>query len=337
MEVLLNYLGKQSVFNIGDPSEVAAVRRAGNDMSRKAGFDDVRSGQLALIITEAATNILKHAERGEILLRSVSSGELTGVEVIAIDSGPGISNPTLSMEDGNSSTGTYGVGLGAIRRLAHEFDMYTMLGSGTILMMLLWITPLVVAECWQLGVVCLPYPGEDICGDAWNVIGNDKGMTVVVADGLGHGPLAAIASGAAVALADMQTLPEQILVQAHGALKGTRGAAVAVAQAHLESGKLFFSGVGNIAGCLFDGDSRKHVMSHNGIVGSNLRKVQQFDYPWSESATLILHSDGLATRWDLERYQGLVYCHPALIAAVLYRDFTRGRDDVTIVVIRTAG
>jgi len=334
METLLNLLGNQTVFKIGDASGVSAVRRAGNELSKKAGFDETRSGQLALIITEAATNILKHAGHGEILLRLVNSGDLAGVEVIAIDAGPGINNPSKSMEDGNSSSGTYGVGLGAIRRLAHEFDIFTMPGSGTILMMLLWTSPQVINQCWQLGAVCLPFPGEEAYGDAWKVIADGSGLTAIVADGLGHGPEAAVASSTAVELAHMQGLPEQMLAKAHGALRGTRGAAVAIIRIHLESAGLYFIGLGNIAGCLLDGDSRQHLMSHNGIVGSNFHKAQQFQFPWSHSSTLILHSDGLATRWDLERYPGLAYCHPCLIAAVLYRDFSRGRDDVIVLVIK---
>ena len=49
-----------------------------------------------------------------------------------------------------------------------------------------------------------------------------------------------------------------------------------------------------------------------------------------------MHSDGLTTHWTLERLPGLAARHPSLIAGVLYRDFKRGRDDVTVVVARGA-
>ena len=65
-----------------------------------------------------------------------------------------------------------------------------------------------------------------------------------------------------------------------------------------------------------------------------MRKVQEFVLPWNAGAMLIMQSDGLASRWDLEQYPGLIGCHPALIAAVLYRDYTRGRDDVAVLVAR---
>jgi hypothetical protein len=92
--------------------------------------------------------------------------------------------------------------------------------------------------------------------------------------------------------------------------------------------------VGNIAAHLITRHDRRQLVSHNGIVGSNVRKVQEFDAPWTEDTLLVLHSDGLQSRWHLDDYPGLAMCHPALIAGVLYRDHARGRDDVTVVVVR---
>jgi hypothetical protein len=121
---------------------------------------------------------------------------------------------------------------------------------------------------------------------------------------------------------------------AHVALRQTRGAAVAICQVNEERGELRFAGVGNIAMSVFTLGERRHLLSHNGIVGSNLRKVQEFVHPWEQGSMLIGHSDGVATRWDLNAYPGLENSHPSLIAAVLYRDFARGRDDVVVVVIK---
>jgi hypothetical protein len=76
------------------------------------------------------------------------------------------------------------------------------------------------------------------------------------------------------------------------------------------------------------------MVSHNGIVGSNMRKVQEFTQAWQPGSLLVLCSDGLNTRWDLNRYPGLADRHPSVIAALLYRDFARRRDDVTVLVLR---
>ena len=121
---------------------------------------------------------------------------------------------------------------------------------------------------------------------------------------------------------------------AHQALRGTRGAAMAIAVIDQDQQQLSFAGVGNIAGCIFADGARRHLMSHNGIVGSNLRKVQEIVHPFPDGAMVIMHSDGIATRWDLDTYPGLVFRHPSLIAAILYRDFGRQRDDAMVVVVR---
>ena len=349
MEAVLNHqepqpdILRQRTFPIGEPSEIAAARRAGNELARRIGFDDVRTGQLAIIISEAATNIVKHAQRGEILLRKVLRGGTSGIEVLAIDNGPGMANVRQHMQDGHSTTGTYGVGLGAIRRLSQEFDLYTAPGKGTLLMTVVWgpnaSSAVPAHPNWRIGAVCLPLASEQVCGDAWNVICEGHELSLMVADGLGHGPLAARASECASTLLEHATpglppLPAPFIELAHGALRATRGAALGVA--HIDSARreLRYAGVGNIAACAFDAQQRRHLLSHNGIVGSNLRKVQEFCYAWQPGMTLIMHSDGLHTRWDLERYPGLAQCHPSLIAAVLYRDFARGRDDITVVVLR---
>ena len=337
METVLNKLGRQATYHVGESSEIAAARRAGNDLGRKLGFSETRTGQLAIIITEAATNIVKHAGDGEILLRALDIDGLRGVEVIALDRGPGMGNVALRMEDGHSTAGTYGVGLGAIARLSQELDVFSQNGQGTVMLMVVWADGAATdAGDWQVGAVCLPLAGEEECGDAWDIGSARSGITICAADGLGHGPDAAAASGPAVALAVQRpdVSATALMGMAHAALRGTRGAAMAIAVIDQDQELLAFCGIGNIAGCIFDAGARRHLMSHNGIVGSNLRKVQEFSHPFGPGAMLILHSDGINTRWDLDAYPGLRFRHPSLIAAVLYRDFARQRDDAMVLVVR---
>jgi anti-sigma regulatory factor (Ser/Thr protein kinase) len=337
VETILSAGCPQAVFHIGEPSEIAAARRAGSELARRLGFNEIKAGELALVITEAATNIVKHAVRGEILLRQVISNGGSGIEVLAVDVGPGMSNLAHSMQDGVSTAGSYGVGFGAMHRLANEFDVYTAPGKGTVICMTLWADNKAVHPSqWEIGVVCLPMPGEDVCGDSWAANIDHSGITLLVADGLGHGPEAAEASRAAAAIlaghADL--LPVAAIQLAHRALQGTRGAAAAIARIDRASEEMRFAGVGNIAVCVVQAESRQHMVSHNGIVGSNLRKAQEFLAPCGAGAIVIMHSDGIGTRWDLKQYPGLETRHPALIAAVLYRDFARKRDDVTVLVLR---
>jgi anti-sigma regulatory factor (Ser/Thr protein kinase) len=338
VEAILSSQNRQSAHHIGEPSEIASARRSACDLAKSLGFNETVTGQVAIVVTEAGTNIAKHAVQGEILLRCATRHDgALGIEIIAIDAGPGIANLSLAMQDGVSTVGTYGIGLGTIQRLADQVDIYTASGKGMAICMTFWGAPDAArATSCDLGVVCLPIPSETVCGDAWTVKVDGDQVTVLVADGLGHGPLAAIASEAAtmVVVKQKTVAAGAILQETHRALQGTRGAAVAVARLDSGSGNLTFAGVGNIAGCIRDRGASRHLISHNGIVGSNLRKVQEFVSPWPSHALLVMHSDGLGTRWNLDQYPGLEVLYPALIAAILYRDFSRRHDDVTVLVYR---
>jgi anti-sigma regulatory factor (Ser/Thr protein kinase) len=345
METILAAEYRQRCHPLADSSHVAAVRRAAVDLCTHLGFDETAAGEVAIVVTEAATNILKHAGHGEIVLRPLVHRGEHGIEILALDSGPGMGNVSASMADGQSTAGSYGVGLGAMRRLSTGFDIYSAPGRGTAVMMELWPrragpdTPAEAARnapALRWGAVCLPMHGEHLSGDSWALAHDATSATVMVADGLGHGPLAAQASElAAHILAEAPGLPAGTLLEdMHVALRPTRGAAGAVARIDMLNDSLTFAGVGNIAAHLIANGERRQLVSHNGIVGSNMRKVQVFDAPWTEATLMVLHSDGITSRWHLDDYPGLAACHPAVIAGVLYRDFSRGRDDVTVLVLR---
>ncbi len=119
-------------------------------------------------------------------------------------------------------------------------------------------------------------------------------------------------------------------------MRGTRGAAVAIAQIKLDEQSLCYAGVGNIAGSILSQTlaTGKGLISHNGTVGAGMRKVQQFNYEYPAGSVLVMHSDGLKSRWNFDPYPGLIMKHPAIIASVLHRDFRRDHDDVTVSVLR---
>jgi stage II sporulation SpoE-like protein len=131
--------------------------------------------------------------------------------------------------------------------------------------------------------------------------------------------------------------PTETVRAAHDALKGTRGAALGIARIDPYRQEAKFVGVGNIAAVLVGSGSdgnRTSMVSHNGTVGHTVRKVQEFTYPWTQDTLLIMHSDGMATQWQVDRYPDLATRHPGLVAGMLFHDFKRGRDDVTIVVVQ---
>jgi anti-sigma regulatory factor (Ser/Thr protein kinase) len=327
---------------VHDASQVGEARRATAAVAQEAELEEELIGRLSIVATEAATNLARHAKDGVLLVRCLVTGRGVGMEVIAVDRGPGIADIGRALEDGFSTGGTMGSGMGAIRRQADEFDVYSQPGAGTVLVARLWARGATVrpaaTEDLAAGVVCLPHPAEQACGDGWCVTRQDSRSSLLVVDGLGHGPSAAEAAEIAIGVfRERRDAPAGMIEALHRALRGTRGAALAVAEVDAAAGRVHFAGVGNISAMLFSPGAKMSSMpSHSGIVGHQMRKVQEFAYDWTPSSTLVMHSDGLATRWRMEQYPGLLGRDPSLLAAILHRDHTRGRDDVTVMVLGAA-
>lgn len=327
----------QSLIHIDDRSHVGEGRRAAAELTRALGFDETAAGNVALAVTEAMTNIVKHAQRGKLVLRSLERGGIGGLEILALDQGPGIANMGVSLRDGHSTSGSMGTGLGALSRVSHSMDIYTQPGKGTALRLELWAAPVPQpTRVPELGAVCLAKAGEVACGDAWALAPDGAACSLLVVDGLGHGPDAARAARVATEILAKHPAasPSELLHLEHLALASTRGGAAAVARFSTLETQGTFAGVGNISARVESATRRRQLVSHNGTLGHTLRKVQEFSYDFPADAVLILHSDGLSGHWALADYPGLMAKHSGLIAGVLYRDHARGRDDVTVVVIK---
>ncbi|MGL5064916.1 MAG: ATP-binding protein [Microcoleus sp.] len=327
--------------SVTEESQVGEVRRLAVSLATQLGFNQTDRGKVAIVATEAAKNLLKYAREGEIILQIPNTGSRDSIEIIAIDRGPGMTNVGQCLRDGFSTAGTPGTGLGAIRRLSKFFEINSVPEVGTALIARLEPDKnreeaLPDPNSLEIGVINLPKAGEEICGDSWAVENCGNKNSILVADGLGYGSLALEASREAVAVFQVNPKlgPKAILEKAHAALKHTRGAAAAIAQIDRTQNTVCFAGVGNISGVIYTDTQTRSMVSYNGTIGHQMRKVEEFTYPWNPHSILIMHSDGLGTQWDLNRYPGLASKHPALIAAVLYRDFKRSRDDMTVIVAK---
>ncbi len=324
---------------LDDDSRVAEVRRLAAGRAKSIGFSESEVGRVAIVATELGTNLLKHAQQGEILVSTFDDGEGPGVECLALDKGPGFSDLSASMRDGHSTAGSAGTGLGAIARQSHVLDIYSSRAHGSAVLARIYRgDPAVSAPKTppSTGVVCLPILGEEACGDAWTVKRTDAGLCLMVVDGLGHGPLAATASHAAVTAFDASdgAPSAETMQRLHNALRSTRGAAASIAALLDGADTVAFVGVGNVAGAVVTGTESKRMVSHNGTLGHALKAVKPFTYQTQGETLVVLASDGLSTAWSLDSYPGLRLRHPSLIAGVLYRDFSRRRDDVTVLVAR---
>jgi anti-sigma regulatory factor (Ser/Thr protein kinase) len=325
---------------VTEPTHVADARRRAVDTATVAGFDESQAGRVALVATELATNIVRHGGGGEMLISVYDDPTGTGIELIALDRGPGIANLEECFRDGFSSKGSSGHGLGAIRRQSQVMEVASWPELGTAVLARITRTgkvPFTSPDLPPWGSVAVPYPGEAVCGDANDASDSERGRTLIVADGLGHGPEAAAAAVEAVRLFKRhQSRPvAEILEYVHAGLRSTRGAAVSIARFDHGAGKVVYGGIGNINAAIIDGPDVRRMVSLNGTAGHNARKVQAFDYPYRQGL-VVLVSDGIATGWSLARYPGVASMHPSLIAALVYRDFSRHRDDSTVLVARGA-
>lgn len=332
-----------SLHTISDASHPGELRRAAVALAGQLGFSASDAGRVGLVATEAASNIVKHARQGAVLMRAMPEvADRAGIELLALDRGPGMADLARSMEDGHSTASSPGTGLGALSRLATLLDIYSAPTRGTALLARILpqgAQPKPATLPFVVGGVRVPKPGELACGDDWSVGACERGARFLVVDGLGHGASAAQAARAAVDQFDTTSgLPLPDVVQAlHGALLPTRGAAASIAEIAPDASEALFVGVGNVVGLLAWPGGGRHMVGQNGTLGAALGTLRVAPYPWTGQTVLVMHSDGLKSQTSLDPYPGLLAHHPALIAGVLYRDFARGTDDATVLVARQEG
>ena len=329
-----------TAFPIDDASRIGEARRHAAALGASLAWGEAEAGRLALVVTELGTNLLRHARGGRLLLavRPVQHD----VEVIAIDDGPGMANVTAALRDGfTTGSGSPGLGLGSVRRLASDFDLYSTPAAegspgGTLCVARVRRkgADAPSADRVRVGAISLSAPGETVCGDGWAVALAGSDASLLLADGLGHGPEAARASSAAaeVFMAEPFGDVATTLAGMNTALQATRGAAVCCLR--LAGDEVRCAGAGNVLVRLVSGVFDKGMATQHGTVGLQIRKTHETALTLPPHALAIVHSDGIASRWDPMRIRPLLGRDPTLIAALLLRDHTAQSDDATVVVLR---
>jgi hypothetical protein len=223
--------------------------------------------------------------------------------------------------------------------MSKEFDIWSAPDCGTAVVARFESRAEGNAARPNVGVICVAVAGETACGDAWIVEQIPNGTLIALVDGLGHGPDAAIAADTAISVIQRRKTSSltDILQATHLALRSTRGAAVQLAIADVGSQTVRSVGVGNIATSAVTHSGTRSIPSQPGIVGMQMPHLREVSIPWSSDSLLVMHSDGVSARWKLDSLPGLRLRDPALSAAVLYREFSRARDDATIVTFRETG
>lgn len=323
-----------------EESDIGAARRKAKLLASSHHFLASEQEKIALIISELGSNLIKHGIKNKnkyLLFQVIEKDGVKIFEIVAIDPGPGMKSVAECLEDGYSSTSTGGNGLGAVSRLSDFLEIYSLPSVGSLLLAHVFLKPTInnfLPSNFDIGGICLPILTEERAGDGWSFYQDHKRLLILVADGLGHGAEASVASERACKVFDsnIHESPLELISIINKELKGTRGAAVSVMEIDKIKNQVKYAGLGNVSGSVVVDKKVHRLMSHDGTAGLNCYSIREHSCPWSADAFFIMHTDGLTSRWTTEPYPGLSMRHPTLIASVLFRDFFRGNDDVTIVI-----
>jgi anti-sigma regulatory factor (Ser/Thr protein kinase)/serine/threonine protein phosphatase PrpC len=336
---------------IRDEAQVGTARRAVHSFASGLEFSDVELAEIDIVVQEIGTNAARYASAGGWLHFTTAPGA-EGLELFYWDAGPGIYNMDRAIRDGVSTSGSLGAGLGAIRRLMDEFDVYSTMrlterlaarrtSHGTVLLARKWTSKgkqsaqmLDLAQ--RIGVWSRPHPDEDLNGDAYFMRQRGGRTLFAVIDGLGHGPGAKQATDVAMETLDdwMGEPLDDVMTATHNALRATRGAVMGAAIIDYGNERFHYSSVGNIAARAFGTPEHVSLIPTNGMLGGRLGKLRVWTHAWAAGATLVMTSDGLSETWDINSYPGLLGRSPQLLAGVLMRDYAREADDATVLVVR---
>ncbi|MFH8336383.1 SpoIIE family protein phosphatase [Streptomyces sp. AM6-12] len=340
---------------VQDSTRVRDVRVAIEDACAQTGLDPHATAVAALVATELATNLVKHADAGRIVINFTGPADTLAhavpcVQITSLDHGPGIGDVRAAMQDGyTTAPSSLGAGLGTCLRISSAFDLHTCSGRGTVAVARVSSARPRVASHSRLlpsptgtraGGINASLGRAEHSGDAFTWVRSGSQVTLMLADGLGHGDKAAVASTAAMdGLCRAAALPPaEILRHLHAALRPTRGAAIAVAQLDERVNRLLFAGVGNVGARLRNTAGWQHLVSQPGIVGAQFPATVPVQHlAWQPDSMLILHSGGLPSHWTPPHDQQLLTHDPAVVAAVVLRDAGSAarplRDDTSVAVL----
>ena len=324
-------------FKVADRSYFAILKKEIHALAVSANFTESKVGEIDIIIAEIVTNLVKHAGEGQVLVKLVEEDGLQGIEIISIDSGPGMTDVTRMVADGVSTKNTLGHGLGAMKRLSNVFQVFSQKDWGTVILIRVFaeeLPPFKKQPKAEIRSVILPKPGEEACGDGFYYKLTKDHVKLFLGDGLGHGPEAAFAvqtAGEAFAKCE-ENDPAEVIRYINTLVKKTRGLVGTVAIFDIREKKWRVCGVGNIITKVNSPASGKNYMSYNGIIGLNVpNTLNAQEVAYEKDQQIIMCSDGIKSRWDTIKYPAITRYDLSILSASLLKDFARYTDDMSVV------
>ncbi len=340
-------------------SEADATRTvvAAHRFCRELGLTEIDAQVVSTAVSELSRNILKYAGCGEIMLQDAEHGSSRGIIVTARDRGPGIADVDIAMQDHFSSSGTLGLGLPGVRRMMDDFTINSTPGELTEVRCLKWdrpplrdarilpghrpcarnATPQDGDDCMDLeaAVFSRPCHGERLNGDAAMIERRGHLMMIAVIDGLGHGPEAHRVSSAACDYLKHRWSQDVVATTRalHDEMRGSLGAVAGIAVVDTRSGQVNFSGIGNINYRVF-GQRNLRLLSMAGNLGHQIRSPRQEQHTLANDDVVLMYSDGITDRFDLQDYPQILYQGADTVARTVVDRFGKNHDDATCVALR---
>lgn len=338
-------------------------------LAREIGFGPQEVQAISTAVSELARNILKYAGTGEVAIEEAVSEKGKGIQIIARDRGPGIADVDAAMQDHFSSAGTLGLGLPGVKRMMDDFEIESAPGSGTRVVIRKWLEAHPARSSSRLlkalkrsgerrssgqsrsgallsgsssdsaGIDCAffirPCRGERVSGDAAVIEEREGFVFAALIDALGHGPSA---HRVAVRGADYlrKSWTSDVLATLHGlhdALSGTAGAAAGLCMLEVATSTVRYAGVGNTVIRNF-GPREARLYSAAGTLGHQMRTPKEQRLTVARGDVLMLYSDGVKERFELEDYPQLRYQKSRTIAKTVVERFGKDHDDAGCVVLR---
>jgi anti-sigma regulatory factor (Ser/Thr protein kinase) len=329
-------------------AHVGLARRFAEELAMLLGFDEIGVGEIAIAVTELATNLVKHGtKKGRIISSHIERSGRVGIEIVSEDSGPGIADVEFAIEDGHSTHETMGSGLGAVNRLMDEFDITSKTADmknndpsevGTRIVCRKWLPAKIMPgasakERINFAVMSRPVSGEIYTGDAYFLKHYNNTHFIALIDGLGHGEKANVAAQTAIGFIkdNYKKGLKQIFDGVHRACGKTRGVVMSACRIDMVNKTFTYAGIGNVVARVFYSPKPVNPTNFNGTLGVVMKKVRAFEYPW-EGGIIVMYTDGISGRWSPEDIPEMNSKASVEIAKAILDQFGRKTDDATVIV-----
>jgi len=345
---------RQIVIPISEIHDVGIAIRKVSKLSEELGFSEKELGEISIVVSELANNLIKHETiEGKIICSLIEEGTEKYIQIVSEDNGPGISNVETVVEDGYSTSGTLGIGLGAIKRLMSDFRITSNINDvktarynndwnqiGTKIITKKYLsqredTANLSQSRTKFGIFSRSKYGEKYNGDNYFLQRFEDKTIAAVIDGLGHGQAASEASTIArLHLVENYKRPLDIIINGlHARLKGTRGVVISIALIDDREGVLDYVGIGNILTRIFNPTTTPiSPLKFSGFLGYKLRNFRVIRYPWIKGNIIIMTSDGISERYDVKKDPNFLKQHPIIIANTILKEYGKSHDDATVLV-----